>query len=183
MNVPPISVNAERYCLECSKTQRTCCQDSRVPMTFKEITGIPGALDDSFYAGEYPKEDVDEFEPWWKASMAEIDGKFYRINTRKAPNGDCIFLVPGRGCSLHPRPSICLIYPFWITEKDEIIYELGPATCSFERDGLPVKEAIPIIGETEESIRKYFSIIRRDSEEMGDAHRGMIQWLLGKNKP
>ncbi len=175
----PIPVNAGHHCLECSKVQRTCCQDSRVPMTFKEITGIPGALDDSFYAGEYSKEDVDEFEPWWVASMAEVDGKFYRANTRKV-NGDCIFLVPGRGCSLHPRPSICLIYPFWITEKGEIIYEPGPATCSFEREGLPVKEAIPIIGETEESIRKHFSIIRKDSEEKGAVHHDITKWLLWK---
>jgi len=174
-------INAGKYCLECSQRQKTCCQDARVPMTIREMTNLiverHKVFIDLFYAGEYPEDDIKDFEPWWRESILEKDGKFYRANTRRV-DGNCIFLKPGKGCTIKPRPHICRIFPFWINTSDEIIYEPGDKICDFEREGIKPVDALALIGETPESIRSLFKLIKNDSEKNRASHQALTKTLL-----
>jgi Fe-S-cluster containining protein len=174
-------INAGKYCLACSGRQKTCCQGARVPMTVREMTVCTmerrQVFIDLFYAGEYTKEEVKDFEPWWMESMLEKDGKFYRANTRRV-DGNCIFLKPGEGCILQPRPLICRIFPFWINDPGEIIYEPGEPLCDFEREGVKPIDALALIGETPQSILAVFHLIKTDSKKYGLSHRSLTKTLL-----
>jgi Fe-S-cluster containining protein len=183
--VTRVATSAGKYCLACSQRQKTCCQGARVPMTVLEMSALAvgrhQVFADLFYAGEYPKDDVECFEPWWKASMLEKDGKFYRTNTRWV-DGNCIFLKPGMGCTLHPRPHVCRIFPFWINASDEIIYEPGDPLCDFEREGVKPVDALALIGETPKSIRALFQLIKIDCEKNSVSHHSLTETLLKLEK-
>lgn len=174
-----------KVCAECAARQHTCCQTSRVPMTIMEILDIGAssgkALSELFTPAKYDRAPA---EPWWEKTMIESEGGLYRVNTAKKSDGSCVFLGPD-GCSLCDRPAVCRIFPFWMTSaggEEKIIYEPGPAICSFEKEGLSVKEGIALIGETDASIRELFTTIKEDCEQNFRTHQLVTKLLLEKKR-
>ncbi len=176
-----------KICLECSKKQRNCCQDNRVPLTLEDINTIT-SLGFNFFdfaiAGEYDVEDFINEETWWKNSMITIDNKHYKINTRNDNKGNCIFLKSGLGCTLGKnRPSVCKIYPFWVNDKDEIVYENGEdELCYFGRKKLTALEGAKLVREDEKSLKSYFEKIKNDCIENKEKHQELILKILEMNK-
>ena len=173
-------------CRICYHMQDTCCADSpRVPFSISDIdriTSLGHRLEDFAIPGEYAEEDFRGEEPWWEASMVKINGKFYKLNVRTKGNA-CHFLDPDKGCTLGKnRPDVCKIYPFWIYQEDEVTYEdREEVTCFIQNRGSSVSYAMTSIGETADSIRKYFNNIRKDCIENNEQHRGLLLRLMGKD--
>ncbi len=174
-------------CLECSKKQRNCCQDNRVPLTLEDINNIT-ALGFNFFdfaiAGEYDVEDFIDEETWWKNSIITIDNKHYKINTRNDEKGNCFFLKDGLGCTLGKnRPAVCKIYPFWVNDKEEIVYERGEEElCYLGRKKRTILESAKLVGEDEKSLKSYFEKIKNDCIENKDTHRELILKILKRER-
>lgn len=75
------------------------------------------------------------------------------------------------------RATICKLYPLWVDAEDKIVYEADDF-CFFIKDKVPIKEALHMLGETEESIRNYFHSIKQDWVENNKLHRKMLTTLL-----
>ncbi len=120
-------------CLQCAGNEESCCAESYVPLTIADIDAIlelGHTLEEATQAGEYYEEYLDDAEPWWRASMTEIEGRLFRVTTRKNERAQCVFLREGEGCLLGAnRPRVCKIYPFWVDESGAIIVEPGEEEC------------------------------------------------------
>lgn len=163
-------------CHECVAQGVTCCSTPRVPFAIEDVKRIESAtgksVEDFAVLGVYEAKYTEGDEPWWIESLAVIDGVRYRANVRHL-DGNCYFLVPGEGCSLGTnRPFVCRIYPFWVVDG-EVVYEPGEGECAAEKRGIPVKDALHVFGETEESIHWLFDKIRNDAEGR-KAHRSLV---------
>lgn len=85
----------------------------------------------------------------------------------------------GKGCTLDARrPSICRIYPFWVDDKENVIYEPGEAECFMEKKKISKEDALKLIGETESGIRSHFKKIKSDCVENKEQHEKLIRQLL-----
>ncbi len=177
-----------QICLEHYKAIKdSCCNGANVPLTVKcleNITSLGHKLEDFAVAGEYDEEDVSGTEGWWADSMVKQGEKLYKINVQRTPNGDCIFLRKEKGCVLgENRPAVCKIYPFWVNEKGEIDYEDEEEKryCFLGKRGYSVPRAMEAMGETEESIRSYFELMRKDYVKNKRKHTKILLGLLKKN--
>ncbi len=185
--IPMTELVSFKICLECSKKQRNCCQDNRVPLTLEDINNIT-SLGFNFFdfaiAGEYKVEIFINEETWWKNSMITIDNKHYKINTKNDEKGNCVFLNSGLGCTLGKnRPSVCKIYPFWVNDKEEIIYEKGEdELCYFGRKKKTILESAKLVGEDEKSLKSYFEKIKNDCIENKEKHQELISKILRKKE-
>ncbi|MGV7929194.1 MAG: YkgJ family cysteine cluster protein [Spirochaetota bacterium] len=172
-------------CLQCAGNEESCCAESYVPLTIADIDAIlelGHTLEEATQAGEYYEEYLDDAEPWWRASMTEIEGRLFRVTTRKNERAQCVFLREGEGCLLGAnRPRVCKIYPFWVDESGAIIVEPGEEECcNIAAGAVPVERGIRMIDESPESILEYYREIRRDCEENGARHRELLVRLLEK---
>ncbi len=174
-------------CLQCAGNSESCCAESYVPLTIADIDAILDLgypLEEAAQAGEYYEEYLDDAEPWWRASMTEMDGQLFRVTTRKNERAQCVFLREGEGCVLGARrPRVCKIYPFWVDARGAIIVEPGEEECCHIAEGaVPVERGIRMIDESPESILEYYRDIQRDCEENGARHRELLVHLLGKKE-
>lgn len=174
-------------CLECKKIQKNCCNDSpRVPLLIEDIERILDLgfeLKDFAIAGEYQKKNLLNDEKWWQESLIKEKGRLYKINTKKTKDGSCFFLRDDIGCLLgKKRPAICKIYPFWINEKGELMYESGEKEyCYMGKLNKSLKEALALIQEDESKIQAYFTKIKQDYAEKKAQHTEIILKLLYGN--
>lgn len=158
-----------------------------MPLTLEDIDTIT-SLGFNFFdfaiAGEYDVEDFINEETWWKNSIITIDNKHYKINTRNDEKGNCIFLKDGLGCILGKnRPAVCKIYPFWVNDKEEIVYEQGEEElCYLGRGKRTVLESAKLVGEDEKSLKSYFEKIKKDCIENKDAHRELLLKILKREE-
>lgn len=170
-------------CLQCAGNEKSCCAESYVPLTIADISAILDlgyTLEEAAQAGEYYEEYLDDAEPWWRAGITEIDGRLFRLTTRKNERAQCVFLREGQGCVLgERRPRVCRIYPFWVDESGRIIVEPGEEECCRIAEGaVPVERGIRMIDESPASIMEHFLAIKRDCEENGERHRELLERLL-----
>lgn len=174
----PINPTTFSICLECKKHQKNCCNDSpRVPLTIEDIERIISLgfkIKDFLIVGEYSKQRLQNDEDWWRNSMVNIKGRLFKINTKKKEDGSCFFLKDGVGCALGEfRPTVCKIYPFWVNQKNEIIYEPGEKEyCYFGKLGISVSDGLKLIQGNEEKIHSYFLKIKDDC--IKNKHREII---------
>jgi len=92
----------------------------------------------------------------------------------------CIFLKKGvsNGCMLgSERAFICKLYPLWVDAENKVVYEADDF-CLFIKDKVPIRKALRMLGETEESIKNYFLSIKQDWIENNALHRKMLTTLL-----
>ncbi len=174
-------------CLQCAGNAESCCAESYVPLTIADINAILElgyTLEEATQAGEYYEEYLDDAEPWWRASMTEMDGRLFRVTTRKNEREQCVFLREGEGCVLgERRPRVCKIYPFWVDDRGAIAVEPGEEECCHIAGGAaPVERGIRMIDETPESIMQYYLDIKRDCAENRTLHRGLLLRLLGREE-
>lgn len=108
--------------------------------------------------------------------MVNIKGKLYKINTKKKADGSCFFLRDGAGCTLgNLRPPICKIYPYWVNDKNEIVYEPEEKEyCYFGKLGMSISEGLKLIHENEEKIHAYFKKIKDDCLKNKHKHKELI---------
>lgn len=174
-------------CLEhCSLASDSCCNMVNVPPTIADIEKIISLgykLIDFVVAGEYTEEDVLGGEEWWVGSMINKGKKFYKINTRRKPEGSCFFLKEGEGCTLGDyRPEICKIYPFWLDAKNKVIYEAGEIDyCFLCTREYSINHAIKLMSETKKSILDHFNLIKKDCIKNKGEHHKIISDLLRKS--
>jgi Fe-S-cluster containining protein len=175
-------VCAEHY----KDTKDSCCNNANVPLTInclQNIITLGYVLEDFSVAGEYSKEDIQGTEKWWMSSMFKRGNKFYKINVRRKPSGNCIFLKEGGGCVLGKnRPAVCKIYPFWVDKKGKIDYEEGEKEyCYLGTRGYSPPKAIKMMGETPKTIKSYFELMKRDCINNKEKHREILLNLLKRN--
>ena len=174
-------------CLQCAGIRESCCAESYVPLTMADLNAILDlgyTLEEAAEAGEYYEEYLEDAEPWWRAGMTEIDGRLFRLTTRKNERSQCVFLREGRGCVLgERRPRVCKIYPFWVDGQGEIVVEPGEEECCLiAGSAASVERGIRMIDESPESIMEHFMAIRRDCEENKERRRELLLRLLGKKE-
>ena len=172
-------------CLECSKNQITCCTLG-VPITIADIDRIISLgykLEDFAEPGEWEDEELEGNEDWWVNSVVEVDGTKYKIHLKEANGNEddekCIFLHEGEGCVLgDKRPYLCKLYPFWI-EDGELVYD-DPEEhfCPINKNILPIKEALELMKETEETVRENFNNIKKDCIEKQEKLKELTLKLL-----
>ncbi|MEM7356705.1 MAG: YkgJ family cysteine cluster protein [Acidobacteriota bacterium] len=81
-----------------------------------------------------------------------------RYSLKEKPNYDCVFLEPGRGCSVYDaRPGQCRTYPFW----DRVM--ASRVTWQIEAESCPGIECDETRVEGEE-VRRQLEIDRRRRE-------------------
>jgi Fe-S-cluster containining protein len=172
-------------CSKCISTGKvTCCScQPWIPLTIEDIRRISRALGCDFkefcVAEERIREDAVYFDDWRLRNLTVINGSFYMLCMRKI-NNCCIFLRKGdcNGCALgSERATICKLYPLWIDFKDKVVYEADDF-CFFIKDKVPIREALKMLGDTEESIRNYHLCIKQDFIENNALHRKMLITLL-----
>jgi Fe-S-cluster containining protein len=177
-------------CRECVSIRPGCCCGSSVPLTIKDINRIAALghpVSSYAVAGEYGWDYIKDTEPWWMTSFFPLDGAFYKLNVATEPDGKCRFLVDGSGCMLgNARPFVCRIYPFWVNDRNNVCYEgeeeqeedNDDETCHLIHEGVGLNSALPMLGESELSIRSYFEEIRQDCIENRKQHEQIIRRLL-----
>ncbi|MFA6427177.1 MAG: YkgJ family cysteine cluster protein [Candidatus Magasanikbacteria bacterium] len=175
-------------CLECKKINKVSCCEGwlKFPLMIEDIntiTSLGYQIQDFVIAGEYKLESMHDDEAWWKNSLIKIGKNFFKTNIKKNKNGDCIFLSDGHGCTLRDnRPLVCKIYPFWVDEKGEVVYEPGEeADCLMGQSGISVWEALKLVEEDNKTIQNYFSKIKKDCIENKDKHKKIILDILKLN--
>lgn len=173
-------------CVKCISTgEETCCSCKPwIPLTVEDVGRIAKILRCDFerfcIAEERRKEDTVALDEWRMNNLPVINGRFYMICMKKTGNC-CIFLKKGVGCELgSERPTICRLYPLWVTDDDKVVYEADDF-CFFIKDKLPIKEALATLGETEESIREYHLNIKQDWIANNALHKKMLVTLLANH--
>jgi Fe-S-cluster containining protein len=124
-------------CNACSQLEGYggCCQ---VPLTYQELQ-LPITLSDVQKISDFTSKSFDEFveidsvssyaminfnslSPLIKSQI--IDG--FRIKLKLKPNGECIFLKSGEGCTIKSvRPSVCKLFPFLPDDEGNLVPSLG----------------------------------------------------------
>jgi Fe-S-cluster containining protein len=170
-------------CLECSKKQDTCCTLG-VPLTIEDVERISKLgfkLDEFAYAGEWDEDDNEGAEDWWMHSLVKLDGKFYKLEVEEKENEHCFFLEPGKGCILgDKRPLHCKTYPFWVEDNNVVYDDPEEKFCPINKRSIPVKHAVTLVGETEESIMDYYNRIKKDCIENSEKVKELVLKLLKK---
>ena len=176
-------------CIECSKNQITCCTLG-VPITISDIDKIVSLgykLEDFAEPGEWDDEELEGNEDWWENSVTEVGGVKYKIHLKEANDEDedderCIFLRDGEGCVLgENRPSLCKLYPFWVEEDGKLVYDdPDEHFCPINKNILPIKEALELMKETEDSVRENFNKIKKDCTENQEKLKELTLKLLKK---
>ena len=158
-------------CLGCKKVQDNCCRLT-VQLTFADIQKIEEIgynLADFAILKEYKKDEVVDYDDWWKDSLIEIDGSFYKIVIKKDKLGDCYFLRDEKGCLLgQNRPNVCKIFPFWVDKEDNVVYEEGEPFCRLEKESISIKEGLVALKETEDRIKEYYRSMKKENLENMD---------------
>ncbi len=190
MTDKPINpVSPETYiatgCRTCTENSENCCVGSYVPLTIRDIMAIEELGYDLEYVlqvSEYFPEYMRGDEEWWRDSTIAIDGRLYRMTTRKDVRGKCVFLKEGEGCLLGTRrPAVCKIYPFWVDNRNVIVFESGEEDCCPIAAGAhTVEEGIRMIDESPGSIREYYYTIKQDCLEQVERHRELVERFLSR---
>jgi len=153
----------------------------------ERIVGLGYRLQDFAVPYQYPAHLLEDNEPWWNESFASHDGKPYRIIIRKQPDGRCVFLDPGKGCTLgEHRPGVCKIFPFWVAPDGRVTFEPGAKVCYMEVLEMPLTDALPRISETEQTIHQHYAQIAGDCQEMAETDKYrqlLVQLLLKLHEP
>ena len=173
-------------CLECSKTQNTCCtfHEHYIPLTLADIDRIACAgmkLEEFATVIGFSKESLigNGEEKWWTDSMIEHDGKLYRVCLKDQGNEVCFMLRDGAGCILgQARPNICRIYPFWISEAGKL--ELQDDFCYMHKqlNGSALSHYLELMNESESDIQRYFSEMKADFINNKAQHQKLVLRLL-----
>lgn len=176
-----ISNITQETCLNCSKTQKTCCYGyPSIPFTLSEIEKIEQKgfkKKDFIIAGDYTDENLEPHEKWWKESMVKSGKRLLKTNVHVDAVGKCFFLEEGKGCVLgNDRPAVCKIFPFWIKD-DQIYYEPNEGLCPKEKNLSFIKEALSSLNETEESIKGYYEEIKEDCINNKKEHEKILREL------
>ncbi len=173
-------------CLECSKNQVTCCTLG-VPVTIDDIERIVALgykLEEFVEPGEWEDGELEGNEQWWIDSTIQVDGKKYKIHLKESSDTDdrCLFLRDGQGCILgDKRPHLCKLYPFWVNEIGKLVYDdPGDKFCPINKNILPVKDALALMNETEETVRQHFENIKEDSINNQEKHKEILLKMLKK---
>jgi Fe-S-cluster containining protein len=100
------------------------------------------------------------------------DGKILQI--RDGRKGECLFFEKG-SCTIYPvRPLVCRVYPFWFSEKGNIIADNNCLDCPIVCGKKPLnkspsaaatKAGIRKIGYTENELKRLLSQLRKEMEE------------------
>ena len=177
-------VTTQHVCLTCSRLQHTCCTNGyQVPLTksdVERIVALGHPLASFAKAAEYLPEDLDEDEPEFTASMAVVDGRYYRAGTQHDADGACVFLKKGVGCTLgDKRPTICKMYPFWADDDGSIHYNPEELTfCHMARIGTSVDAGLAMLSETPATIRAYTKAFDDDARANAAWHRELARSLV-----
>jgi Fe-S-cluster containining protein len=173
-------------CLECVKKNSGCCSSyPAIPLTIKDIKRIKKLGYDTknfIYIQRFQKNWIDYSEKWWSRSFVKHNDKIYKINMKKNKDGSCIFLKPGKGCTLgENRPYICKIYPFWVNKKGKVIYEkCEENNCLMGRRKYDVNVALRAVCENSRKIKKYHKEIKSDCLTRKSFHKKIIFENLDK---
>jgi len=151
-------------CKECSKLQKTCCQDADIVVTDKDIERIMSLGLFNFHDvvfSEKLTQSIFEDDPNYTRYVVDKTGKSQIL--KKQENGNCIFLSP-IGCmlSMDIRPLVCRIYPYNdFNEFGKV--NLAPMFCpkKFKMDsdiihkemGLSFDEAKHLVGQLYDELR------------------------------
>ncbi len=112
--------NQEFLCARCAWHTKTCCQNSDIYTTPKDVERIAdftGQRDFTEYRTPVHPVYLDhDDDPAWRDNVFREDHT--RRVLKQQPNGDCTFLGE-HGCvmPLEVRPLICRLYPFDYTEQ------------------------------------------------------------------
>jgi Fe-S-cluster containining protein len=77
------------------------------------------------------------------------------------------------------RPAICHIYPFWIDDKDEIVYQ--DDHCRLYKHKVPIAEGLPVMHQTESEVRKHLAKIKKDFKDNYKEHEKIVKEFLDRN--
>lgn len=144
-------MSQESYCGSCARAGKTCCQQTEIYVTLKDVKRIAvftSRLD--FFEFRRPVDPaylaVDD-DPAWQRYVFSPDGT--RRVLKQQPAGDCVFLT-GKGCllTLEVRPLICRLYPLTYTVSGVLpaLDENCPVT--HHSSGRPVLETFGLTMET-----------------------------------
>ncbi len=162
-------------CQHCSTIQKTCCQQSDIIATDKDIERISSKGYKDFY-GFYKPQSYDygqEEDPNWDKYTINKNGTMQMIN--KTPEGNCIFLG-SYGCllDLETRPVICRIYPYYYNEEQ--ILELDPYKCPkgvIQSDEEWLKTNLSVDSQSAEKWRKQFYLELKEGK-IHNENRNML---------
>ncbi len=167
------------YCLECSKQGLDCCRESHAKfLTLKDAQRIADFLGkeiDSFalYGGlnEKDKEEyiyIHKHQSYYY-DLTLRDGNLLQL--REKSDGSCFFQAEDGQCRIYTvRPLICRTYPFWLSDKGEVIFDGCSSDCRIvcaitgnedledvtkleDRDGSSRSRALTYIGQSRESMK------------------------------
>jgi Fe-S-cluster containining protein len=178
-----MDIRYSEKCVDCSKTQNTCCQ-VKIPIAIDDINRIIscGYEKNHFLCvTEHMGNDLLDEDDWWLESFVKINGKFFKLDTKKNEKGQCVFLVDGKGCVLgNNRPYICKVFPFW-HENGKISY-YSENFCGFERSKVPLEDAMAALGETKEDVIFYCNKIKEDCTTKKKQHEALVKELIDIKK-
>ncbi|MBF0362406.1 MAG: YkgJ family cysteine cluster protein [Oligoflexia bacterium] len=144
-------------CLQCINQNLSCCHHPRIIVTYEEICFFKKQgykIEDVIMARKYCDEESFILD-WKEYAVFRKNGENYEICIKKNKDSSCVFLT-AHGCSLKEnRPLGCQIYPFWVVENSVIFDSCNDFKCLLS--SFDIHHMLAIIGETEKSIRLYYS--------------------------
>ena len=171
-------------CMNCREFQETCCTLG-VSLTIDDIKRIESLgykLEEFAEPGQWYKHEIEGEEPWWINSMVTVGRKLFKTQVKDRDGKKCFFLNDGKGCVLgDKRPGHCKVYPFWVEDNKVVYDDPEEKFCCLHREGVPVKQGLNLINESEKDIIRYYSKIKEDCIKNKAKHRNIILKLL-KNK-
>ena len=167
-------------CKNCANLGKTCCFDPRINPTMKEVDQLLVAGHKDFLVAYEYQNEGSWADRWDEAMVTEVDGKKYELCFSCGKDNACIFLAPGKGCTLNKfRPYICKVFPLWISRGTILIDTDFPA-CQ-----LKTYSIMRIMQEIEESPRSlihYCEEIIKDGLQRGADRRVLIEQLVREGK-
>lgn len=166
------------YCLECSKLKQDCCWENHAKFTTlgdaRRIAEFLGSDANTFVIyGSLKEKDLEEdiyinkrYSYYYDLTLR--DGKLLQLKDKS--DGSCFFQGEDGRCRIYPaRPLICRTYPFWYSEKREVILDGCSSDCRVvcaltgnddpdditkltDRDGSLVNGALDNLGITRDAI-------------------------------
>lgn len=163
-------------CRECARAGETCCYDPRITPTMEEVKWLSAAGFKDFLTAYVYKGEGSWSDKWDQAMVVEVDGTNYELCIRRKPEGPCMFLIPGKGCTLGDRrPCICKVFPMWVSRGIMLIDSEFPS-CRLKK--LSMSRILQEINETPQSIIEYCEKIIEDGLQYKKERTTLVKQLV-----